>query len=81
MRQTNHPTTELSTLKHAPSSTLSFVRINMAAEVLGLTTKAIRRKIEDGIWRSGLEYHRDPQGCIWIDIESVNEWVKYGRRG
>lgn len=52
-----------------------FVRIPLAAKVLGLTEKAIRRKIEDGIWREGSEYVRGPDGRIYIDLRGVSRWL------
>lgn len=51
------------------------VLIPVAAQATGLTEKAIRRKIEEGIWIEGKQYHRDPQGGIWIDIKGVMTWV------
>lgn len=54
-------------------------RIHAAAPALGMTEKAIRRKIEERKWREGKEYHRDPDGCIWIDIRGVMAWVGGGR--
>jgi hypothetical protein len=53
--------------------------ISLAALATGLTEKAIRRKIEDGKWIEGSEYHRDPDGRIWIDIEGVMKWVVSAR--
>jgi hypothetical protein len=51
------------------------VRIAKFAEATGLTPKAIQRKIEDHKWREGKEYHRDPDGCIWIDVRGAMAWV------
>lgn len=52
------------------------VRIHQAAQALGLTEKAIRRKIEARTWREGKEYHRDPLGQLWIDIKGVMAWIE-----
>ena len=38
------------TIQLAPAR---FVTIELAARLIGLTEKAIRRKIEDGIWAEG----------------------------
>lgn len=52
--------------------------INRAAEALGLTAKAIRRKIEEGVWVEGRQYHRGPDGHLYIDIPGVQRWVRQG---
>lgn len=41
----------------------------------GMTVKAIRRKIEDGKWIEGREFHRDPDGNIWLDQKGIMRWV------
>lgn len=51
------------------------VRIHLFAASTGLTEKAIRRKIEEGKWLEGKEYHRDPDGGIWIDVKGAMRWV------
>lgn len=55
------------------------VRIALAAAITGLTEKAIRCKIDQGRWLQGREYHRDPDGCVWVDIPGVMRWVGGGR--
>ena len=55
------------------------VVISLAAILTGLTQKAIRRKIEEGKWIAGNEYHRDPDGRIWIEIQRVMQWVVAAR--
>lgn len=52
--------------------------IRRAAEALGLTEKAIRRKIEEGVWVQGRHYHRGPDNHIYIDIPGVQRWVRQG---
>lgn len=37
----------------------------------GYTDKAVRRKIEEGVWLEGREYRRAPDGHIVIDAEAV----------
>lgn len=51
------------------------VRPPVFAAATGLTVKAIQRKIEAGKWLAGREYHRDPDGAIWIDVKGAMEWV------
>lgn len=49
------------------------------AAAFGLTDKACRRKIEEGKWLGGQEYHRDPDGNIWLDQKGIMRWVASGR--
>ena len=41
----------------------------------GYTEKAVRRKIEDGVWVMGRELRKAPDGHIMIDLEGYNRWV------
>ena len=41
-----------------------------AAELTGYSEKAIRRKIEDGVWLEGHEYVRAPDGRILVDTDA-----------
>jgi len=45
----------------------------------GYTEKAIRRKIEDGVWLENREFIRGPDGRIFIDMMGFERWVE-GRR-
>lgn len=53
-----------------------YVTIALAAQITGLTEKAIRRKIEDGKWIEGREYRRSPDGGIFISINGYQKWVE-----
>jgi hypothetical protein len=55
------------------------VLIPLAAKATGLSEKAIRRKIDDGVWLEGREYHRGPDGHIYISIPGYLQWVESGR--
>jgi hypothetical protein len=57
------------------------VTITLAAQLTGLTPKAIERKIECGYWAEGREYFRDPQGGRWVDIPAVMRWIARGKGG
>lgn len=54
----------------------NYVTVPLAAACLGLTEKAIRRKMQDGIWLDGREYRKGPDGRIYIHIPSVERWVE-----
>jgi hypothetical protein len=56
------------------------VTVRSAAERTGLTEKAIRRKIDDGVWVCGHEYSRSPTGQIFIDLQAVARWQRGQRR-
>lgn len=55
------------------------VLLPLAAACTGLTVKAMQRKIGDGVWIEGREYHRAPDGRIWIELKGVMQWVVQGR--
>jgi len=56
-----------------------YVTVALAAAITGLTDKAIRRKIEDGVWVAGREYMRAPDGAIMVDMQGVEKWVGKGQ--
>nr|WP_082807338.1 excisionase [Collimonas pratensis] len=51
------------------------VTIALAATKTGLSEKAIRRKIESGVWIEGREWTRAIDGGIYIDMEGYDRWV------
>jgi hypothetical protein len=55
-------------------ATARFVTIELAASLTGLTAKAIRRKMERGIWLEGRHY-RKADGRIYIDLRAYEAWV------
>lgn len=56
-------------------ATLRYVTIKLAALVTGLTEKAIRRKMERGIWLEG-KHWRKRDGVIYIDTKAIDKWVE-----
>lgn len=61
-------------------TTARFVLIPKAAELTGYTAKAIRRKIESGVWMEGVECRKAPDGHWMIDIPAVERWVMSNQR-
>ena len=55
---------------------MRYVLITKFCELTGYSDKAVRRKIEDGIWRQGHEYVKAPDGHIMIDTENYVTWVE-----
>lgn len=55
---------------------MRYVRISAFERITGYTEKAVRRKIEDGVWMEGREYRRAPDGNLLIDMEGYQRWVE-----
>jgi hypothetical protein len=53
-----------------------YVTIKQAALITGLSEKAIRRKIEDGVWLKGQLFMKGPDGRIYIDMKGYTKWVQ-----
>lgn len=53
-----------------------YVTIPLAAAIIGLTVKAIYRKIQSGKWLEGREFRRAPDGGIFISLEGYRKWVE-----
>lgn len=53
-----------------------YVTIPLAARITGYTEKAIRRKIEDGVWVEGREYVRAPDGHILVSMRGFERWAE-----
>lgn len=53
----------------------NLVSIDLAATVFGTTRRAIEGRIHKGKWLEGRQFHRAPDGTIWIDRKGVRQWV------
>ena len=58
------------------ASPVRYVRLPRFSELTGYTQKAVRRKIEEGVWIEGREYRRAPDGHIIIDMVGFEKWVE-----
>jgi hypothetical protein len=56
--------------------TLRYVLIPKFCAESGYSEKAVRRKIEEGIWLQNRHYRRAPDGHILIDLQGVERWVE-----
>lgn len=56
-----------------------YVTIPVAAAITGYSAKAIRRKIEAGVWLEGREFRRAPDGHVLISVKGYESWVERGR--
>lgn len=57
------------------------VLIPLASALTGMTEKAIRRKIEEGVWIEGREWWRAPDGHIYVDLKGHAKWVESQQGG
>lgn len=53
-----------------------YVTIALASVMTGLSEKAIRRKIEDGVWRERIEWRRAPDVHLMVGIQGVERRVE-----
>lgn len=53
-----------------------YVRLPLFERLTGYTQKAVRRKIEEGVWLEGKQYKRAPDGHILVDLEGYEKWVE-----
>lgn len=54
---------------------MRYVLINKFCADTGYSEKAVRRKIEEGVWLENHQYRRAPDGRILIDVEGYEKWV------
>jgi len=45
-----------------------------------LTERAIEGKVRNGVWLEDREYHRAPDGRIYVDLEAVGRWVRGSKK-
>jgi hypothetical protein len=55
---------------------IKYVTIPKAAELTGYSEKAIRHKIDSGMWPEGNIVRRAPDHRILIDMEAYEKWVE-----
>lgn len=55
---------------------MRYIRISLFCAQTGWTDKAVRRKIEDGVWVLGREYRKAPDGAVLIDVAGYEKWVE-----
>ncbi len=58
-----------------------YVKLNRFELLTGYTEKAVRRKIEEGIWLEGREFRRAPDGHILVDLLGYEKWVEHRQPG
>jgi len=53
-----------------------YVRLPLFERLTGYTQKAVRRKIEAGVWLEGRQFKRAPDGHVLVDMEGYSKWVE-----
>lgn len=69
----------LSASADSDDSAWPYVKIPLAAKLTGYSQKAIRRKIESGVWVEGQQFRRAPDGRILVSLDGYRQWVERGR--
>lgn len=59
---------------------IEWVLIPKFSQLTGYSEKAIRRKIEDGVWLQGRHYRKAPDGRITINLQEYYKWVESGNQ-
>lgn len=54
---------------------LEWLLIPAFANLTGYSEKAVRRKIEDGVWLEGKHYKKAPDGRITMNLQEYYKWV------
>lgn len=60
----------------SPTVNVKYVLVPVFCSITGYTDKAVRRKIEDGIWRQGTHYRKAPDGHVTMDMQAYYKWVE-----
>jgi hypothetical protein len=55
---------------------LQWVLIPVFCQVTGYSEKAVRRKLEEGVWVQGKHFRRAPDGRITMNIQEYYRWVE-----
>jgi len=53
---------------------MKWVTINKFSRMSGYTEKAVRNKIERGIWRKGRHWQKAPDGRILLNVHAIEKW-------
>ncbi len=59
--------------------TARYIKLQVFESLTGYTQKAVRRKIEEGVWLEGREFMRAPDGHILVDLRGYEKWVENHR--
>jgi hypothetical protein len=60
----------------SPFIQLRWMLLPLFCTLTGYTDKAVRRKIQDGVWLQGRHYRKAPDGHITMDLQAYYAWVE-----
>ncbi len=63
-------------LSHGFAGVARYVLIPLFCTLTGYTEKAVRRKIQSGVWLQDQQWRKAPDGHILIDMEGFHKWVE-----
>lgn len=55
---------------------MQWVLIPVFSNLTGYSEKAVRCKIQEGVWIEGKHYRRAPDGRITMNLPAYNKWVE-----
>ena len=55
---------------------LKWMLIPTFCSLTGYSEKAVRRKIEEGVWTQGRHYRKAPDGHITMNLQEYYKWVE-----
>lgn len=55
---------------------VKWVLVPLFCQLTGYTDKAVRRKIEEGVWLQGPHYRQAPDGRITMSLPAYYDWVE-----
>ncbi len=55
---------------------LKWVKVNKYCQLSGDTLEAVRAKRRKQIWKDGVHYAKGQDGCFYINVMAVEQWVE-----
>ncbi len=55
---------------------MKWVLIKKVIELIGYTDDAIRSKMKNGVWLSGIHWTKAPDGRILFNLEAIQKWIE-----
>lgn len=53
-----------------------YVTLEKCHDLTGYSVKALRRKIESGVWAEGIHYRKAPDNRVLVDLDRFEKWVE-----
>lgn len=65
----------------SPGVHLEWMLVSTFCELTGYSDKAVRGKIETGVWLEGVHYRRAPDGHVTMNLQKYYRWVEGQKNG